>query len=87
MEPLDDNDEIAEEVRVRNVNLEAIAREHAGSKTAIEATSNYYTVYDTLDEYLDVVVADPNQTKALGVVEAKNDRLDAKLLANFARQG
>ncbi len=47
-------------------------------KAAIEATSNYYTIYDTLNEHLDVVVADPSQTEALGVVEAKTDRLDAK---------
>lgn len=53
----------------------------------IEATGNYYTIYDTLDEHLDVVVADPNQTKALGVVEAKNDRLDAKLLAQLRSSG
>jgi len=84
---LDDNDEIADEVRVQNANLEEIARQYAGSKAAIEATSNYYTVYDTLDEHLDIVVADPNQTKALGVVEAKNDRLDAKLLAQLRSAG
>lgn len=78
---LDDNDEIADEVRVENANLEEVARQYAGSKAAIEATSNYYTVYDTLNEYLDIVVADPSQTKALGIVEAKNDRLDAKLRA------
>jgi transposase len=76
---LDDDDEIHEEVRVRNANLDEIAQQYAGAEAAIEATSNYYAIYDTLDEYLDVVVADPNQTKALGVVEAKNDRLDAKL--------
>lgn len=84
---LDDADEIHDEVRVRNANLDEIAEQYAGAEAAIEATSNYYPVYDTLDEHLDVVVADPNQTKALGVVEAKNDRLDAKLLAQLRSAG
>jgi transposase len=33
-----------------------------------------------LSMYVDVVVADPQQIKAIGVAEVKNDRLDAKLL-------
>jgi len=33
------------------------------------------------------VVADPSQTEALGVVEAKTDRLDAKLLAQLRSAG
>lgn len=84
---LDDDDEIHQEVRVANANLDEIAQQYAGCKAVIEATGNYYTIYDTLDEHLDVVVADPNQTKALGVVEAKNDRLDAKLLAQLRSSG
>jgi len=82
---LDDDGEVVEEARVQNASLEAIVEECAGSKAAIEATGNYYTIYDTLDEYLDVVVADPTQTKAIGYAEVKNDRLDAKLLAQFRR--
>lgn len=73
---LNDDGEVVDEARVQNASLEKIAEEYAGSKAAIEATSNYYTVYDTLDEYLDVVVADPTQTKAIGYAEVKNDRLD-----------
>jgi transposase len=82
---LDDDGEVVEEARVQNASLEAIVEECAGSKAAIEATGNYYTIYDTLDEYLDVVVADPTQTKAIGYAEVKNDRLDAKLLTQFRR--
>jgi len=82
---LDEDGEVAREVRVENANLDSIAREYAGSKAALEATGNYYTVYDTLDEHLDVVVADPQQTKAIGTAEVKNDRLDAKLLAQLRR--
>lgn len=64
-----------------------VVEEHAGAKAAVEATSNYYTVYDTLDEHLDVVVADPTQTKANGYAEVKNDLLDAKLLVQLRRAG
>ena len=71
---LDDDGEIDREIRVENANLDEIAKEYAGAKAVIEATSNYYTIYDTLDEYLDVVVADPQQTKAIGIAEVKNDR-------------
>lgn len=49
---LDDDCEVVEEARVQNTSLEKIAQEYARSKAVIEATSNYYTIYDTLDEYL-----------------------------------
>ena len=84
---LDDDGEIDREICVENANLNEIAEEYAGAKAVIEATSNYYTIYDTLDEYLDVVVADPQQTKAIGIAEVKDDRLDAKLLAQLRRAG
>ena len=84
---LDDDAEVVEEIRVKNANLDDVAEEYAGAKAALEATSNYYTVYDTLDEHLNVVVADPGQTKAIGYAEVKNDRLDAKLLAQLRRSG
>ena len=76
---LDDDCEVDREIRVENANLDEVAEEYEGSQAAIEATGNYYTIYGTLDEHLDVVVADPQQTKAIGVAEVKNDRLDAKL--------
>ena len=84
---LDEDGEVDREIRVENANLDEVAEEYEGSQAAIEATGNYYTIYDTLDEYLDVVVADPQQTKAIGVAEMKNDRLDAKLLAQLRRAG
>ena len=84
---LDDDGEVGEEIRVTNANLDDVAEEYAGAKAALEATSNYYTIYDTLNEHLDVVIADPAQTKAIGYAEVKNDRLDAKLLAQLRRAG
>jgi len=82
---LDQDAEIVEEVRVEHANLDQFAEQYAGSKAVIEATGNYFTIYDTLDEHLDVVVADPFQTKAIGHARVKNDRLDAKLLAQLRR--
>ncbi len=84
---MDDDTGVVEEIRVTNANLDEVAEEYAGAKAALEATSNYYTVCDTLDEHLNVVLADPGQTKAIGYAEVKNDRLDAKLLAQLRRAG
>ena len=53
---VDETDEIHQEGRVLDATLDAIAQQYAGAKAAIEATSNYSAVYDTLEEYLDVVV-------------------------------
>ena len=52
-------DEPLEEVRVSNANLDEIAARYEGSEAVLEATSNYYTIYDRLSEYLDVTVANP----------------------------
>ncbi len=82
---LDEDGEIVREVRVQNANLDDFGQEYAGADPAIEATGNYYTIYDTLDEHLDVTVADRNQTKAIRIAEIKNNRLNAKLLAQLRR--
>ena len=82
---LDEDGEVVEEVRVCDANLNDIAEQYTDSKAVIEATDNYYTIYDTLDEHLNAVVADLGQTKAIGIVEVKNDRLDAKLREQLRR--
>jgi len=82
---LDEDGELVDEGRVENATLDDFACEYSDAKAVIEATGNYYTIYDTLDQYMDVVVADPGQTKAIGYAEVKNDRLDAKLLAQLRR--
>ena len=84
---LDEDGDIVGEQRIENQQIHEVAEAYAGSKAAFEATGNYYTIYDTLDEHLDVQVADPRQTKAIGTAEVKNDRLDAKLLAQLCRAG
>lgn len=52
---------------------------------AIEATSNYYHIYDTLSEYLDVIVAHPDKLNLITDTDKKTDRVDAKELARIVR--
>jgi transposase len=82
---LDELGEPVEEVRVKNANLDEIAQKYAGSEAAIEAGSNYFTIYDTLDEHLDVTLANPMKADWLDNQKQKNDRKDAKNLARFLR--
>jgi transposase len=82
---LDEGGDLVAEQRIENDQFDEVADAYAGSKAAFEATGNYYTIYDTLSDQLDVQVADPRQTKAIGTAEVKNDRLDAKLLAQLCR--
>ena len=73
------------EDRVRNANLEAFAQQYTGSKAVIEATSNYYHIYDTLSEYLDVTVAHPGKLKLISNTDTKTDRVDAQELSRILR--
>ena len=82
---LDEAGDLVGEQHIDNDQLDELAEAYEGSKAAFEASGNYYAVYDTLNEHLDVQVADPRQTKAIGIAEVKNDRLDAKLLAQLCR--
>ena len=82
---LDDDGEVVAENRLENDHISDLAEAYEGSKAALEATGNYFQIYDDLAEYCDVQVADPRQTKAIGTAEVKNDRLDAKLLAQLCR--
>jgi transposase len=84
---IDELGEPVEEVRVDNANLDEIAQKYAGSEAAIEAGSNYFTIYDRLDEYLDVTLANPVKADWLENQRQKNDRKDAKNLARFLRMG
>ena len=82
---LDEGGELVAEQRLENDQFDELAEAYAGSKATLEATGNYFAIYDALDQHLDVAVADPRQTKAIGTAEVKNDRLDAKLLAQLCR--
>ena len=82
---MDNSGEIVEEVRVENANLDDLAQRYAGADAAIEATSNYYHIYDTLSEHLDVTVANPGKLKMIANSDKKTDRVDAKELARLSR--
>ena len=82
---MDDTGEIVEEVRVENANLDDLAQRYAGGTAAIEATSNYYHIHDTLAEHLDVTVAHPQKLNAIANTDKKTDRVDAKELARMLR--
>ena len=82
---MDETGEIVEEVRVKNANLDDLAQRYAGAKAAIEATSNYYHIHDTLSEHLDVTVAHPKKLNQIADTDKKTDRVDAKELARMVR--
>ena len=82
---MDETGEIVEEVRGKNANLDDLAQRYAGAKAAIEATSNYYHIHDTLSEHLDVTVAHPKKLNQIADTDKKTDRVDAKELARMVR--
>jgi transposase len=82
---MDEAGEIVEEVRVENANLDDLAQRYAGAQAALEATSNYYHIHDTLSEYLDVTVAHPKELNQIAKSDKKTDRVDAKELARMVR--
>lgn len=84
---LDDDSTNPDECRLRTERdeLEEFAREHQGAQVAIEATRNYWFVYDCLEPQLDVAVANPHKTGLIGDQKVKSDRLDAKRLAVLLR--
>lgn len=85
-EPTDSDDvEPVEEIRVKNPDLDEFAHRYEGSAAVLEATSNYYTIYETLDEHLDVKVANPLEMKWIAEGAQKTDEIDAKKLAELLR--
>lgn len=58
---------------------------YAGVDAAIEATSNYYHIYETLSEHLAVTVVNPGKLKLIANSDKKTDRVDAKGLARLSR--
>ncbi len=84
---LDDEVEVTEEVRVAKADLDEIAQKYAGSSAALEVGSNYFTIYDRLDEELDMTLANPAKTDWLEDQKQKNDRKDAKNLDRYLRLG
>jgi transposase len=82
---MDEAGKIVEEVRVETATLDDLAQRYAGAEAAIEATSNYYHIHDTLSEHLDVTVAHPKELTQIADTDKKTDRVDAKELARMVR--
>ena len=66
-----DDGDVIEQVRVKNTDLEEIAQRYAGGEALLEATTNYFYIYDMLTEYLDVVVGHPSKLKAIAQTDKK----------------
>jgi transposase len=79
-----DNEPI-EERSVPNEQLEEIAVEYAGSKAVLEATSNYFTIYDRLSQQLDVTLANPLELDWITEDSQKTDEIDATKLASLLK--
>jgi len=84
---IDESGEIQEETRIENTKqgLEQFASKYKGARAVIEATSNYRFIYDVLENYMDVKLANPYKTRVIAEARIKNDRLDAKMLAHLLR--
>jgi transposase len=78
-----DDGDVIEQVRVKNTDLEEVAQQYAGGKALLEATTNYFYIYDMLSKYLDVVVGHPPKLKAIAQTDKKTDRVDAKELSRL----
>lgn len=78
-----DDGELIEETRVKNEDLETIAEKYAGGQALLEATTNYYYIYDMLSEYLDVKVGHPPKLKTIAQTDKKTDKIDAKELSRL----
>jgi transposase len=78
-----DDGDVIEQVRVNNTDLEEIGQQYAGGEALLEATTNYFYIYDMLSEHLDVVVGHPPKLKAIAQTDKKTDRIDAKELSRL----
>lgn len=75
--------ELIEETRLKNEDLETIADRYAGGEALLQATTNYYYVYDMLSEHLDVKVGQAPKLKAIAQTDKKTDKIDAKELSRL----
>lgn len=83
----DEHGEMVDEQWVPNDELESIARQYEGSEVALEAGSNYFTIYDRLSKHVDVTLANPSEAPWLTRQKQKSDRKDARNLARYLQLG
>lgn len=82
---LDPDGTVSAHEHLRDAELDAFAREHAGAAVAIEATGVYRHVYDTLEPHVDVTLVNPKKTRLIAESAAKTDEIDATTLAKLLR--
>jgi transposase len=82
---MDEEGTLVEEVRVANADLDEIAQKYEEGEAALEAGSNHFTIYDELEQYLDLTLANPAKADWLANQRQKGDRRDAKNLARYLR--
>jgi transposase len=89
----DERGSIIEELRFPNnqegaSRLATILRKHGDAKVALESTGNLWVrLYDRLDEEegIDVILTNPKKTRMIAEAKIKNDRMDARVLADLVR--
>ncbi|MFC6765096.1 IS110 family transposase [Natrinema soli] len=82
---MDPDGTVLDSRRLSDADVENFAREHADAKVAIEASSVYRHIYDTLDEHVDVTLVNPKKTRVIAEAKVKTDKIDAKMLAHLLR--
>ena len=82
---VDDDDNLQDEIRLPNDRLDQLAEQYAGGEAAIEASGHSRSVYEMLDEHLDVTLVNPSKNRLIAEAAVKTDRIDAKRLAHMLR--
>lgn len=85
MMPFDEAGAIVEEIRILDSNTDDLAQRYAGADAAIEATSNYYHIHDTLSEQLDITIARPSKLTLIANTDKKTDHVDIKEVTRMVR--
>lgn len=67
-------------------NWERLLKEFpAESKVVVEATCNWYYLYELIENRFEVTLAHPLKTKAIASAKIKNDKVDSEILAHLLR--
>jgi len=89
----DEKGRLIEEFSVPNsiegaVQLTKVLEGYGEAKVVLESTGNLWIrIYDTLSQQprIKVVLANPNKTRIIAEAKIKNDRMDARVLADLVR--
>lgn len=84
---MDELGAVLEERRLGNDDLPAyLATLAAPAKVALEATSNWYHIYELVEPWAaEVVLGHPLKTRVIAEAKIKTDKVDAKVLADLLR--